>query len=278
MRGTTILSLLAFGVVGIHVKYQVVNCGNREAQTVQALETLIGALPAIIEDVKKSVVNPSEAYRAFFKDPTNTPFIVQVLTDAITGVPKRPPFPGWSDGGPTFLCINEPGITMAVKGNIVDAFTVCSDPMAGIFAQYNSPTPFILLCPRFFEMRLLAPSLGNSDCPILSRRFNGFRKKPNEYFVGSSVIDDFQWTLLEEIVHYYLYVYKDTAFSLEPEVYDINEAWKLSPIDSLANAASWAYYASSQYTHLQLVKVAVADLWLVAVHARCSNWPDPRSR
>ncbi|KAL9625134.1 MAG: hypothetical protein Q9204_007823, partial [Flavoplaca sp. TL-2023a] len=131
-----------FGVASVCAKYEVLNCHDRFPLVAQAIKSVTAALSPIILDVKKSAVNPSEAYRAFFKDPASTPFIEQVLTDAKTGVPKRPPVPATSEGGPTFLCINAPGVvSFGHDGKTVDAFDVCNDPEAGIIARYNSQGP-----------------------------------------------------------------------------------------------------------------------------------------
>ncbi|KAI4269027.1 MAG: hypothetical protein LQ337_007518 [Flavoplaca oasis] len=225
MKGGTILSVLAFGASSIHAAYEVLNCGDRAPQVSQAVKSVTAALSPIILDVKKSAVNPSEAYRAFFKDPASTPLIEQVLMDARTGVPKRPPVPGSREGGPTILCINAPGVVSFVNdGKLLDAFDICNDPEAGIIARYNSPTPFIFLCPIFFKILRPAPRPGTADCPVLSRRFKRFRRGPYDLpkMTGSGVVNNFWWVLLEEIVHYYLHAYKDDDFSLQPEVYDIN--------------------------------------------------------
>ncbi|KAL8843674.1 MAG: hypothetical protein Q9176_001882 [Flavoplaca citrina] len=239
-RKQEIVIFPAFGAASVCVKYEVLNCCDQFPLVAQAIKSFTAALSPIILDVKKSAVNPSEAYKAFFKDPASTPFIEQVLTDAKTGVPKRPPVQGTSEGSPTFLCINKPGVvSFGTDGKTVDAFDICNDPEAGIIARYNSPTPFIFLCPIFFKTLRPAPRPGTADCPVLSRRFKRFRRGPYDYpqIIGSGVINNFWWVLLEEIVHYYLHAYKDDVFSLQPEVYDINKAWELSSTDSLANAA-----------------------------------------
>ena len=86
MKGPTVLTVLAFGAASVCAKYEVLNCYDQFPLVAQAIKAFTAALSPIILDVKKSAVNPSEAYTAFFKDPASTPFIEQVLTDAKTGV------------------------------------------------------------------------------------------------------------------------------------------------------------------------------------------------
>ncbi|KAL8647983.1 MAG: hypothetical protein Q9226_006202 [Calogaya cf. arnoldii] len=182
------------------------------ASTRQAIISLLGALPSIIEDVKKSADNPSDAYRAFFKDPASALFIAQALTDVKTGVRMRPPFTDLTQGGPTFVCIKE-GRTFSRKlrdGTMVDTLTQCR---GGLLAEYNNLTPFIILLPGIF-LRYCCLPRGKKPPTTRSSaagsiNSGGSWRITTEY-VGS--ILNFRWVLLEGIVHYYLFAYGDEVY------------------------------------------------------------------
>ncbi|KAI4266426.1 MAG: hypothetical protein L6R35_006948 [Caloplaca aegaea] len=130
-------------------------------------------------------------------------------------------------------------------------------PIHGISS--GSPT-FVCIDPTQPEknFNLISPHGSTTDAISLCT------KGPVAMYVnpatGASVYANIQWILLEEIVHYYLYAQSE-IIQRDPEVYNINEAWGLSPREQLGNAPNYAYYASI----------------LAAVHSNCTDWPRARS-
>ncbi|KAL8837012.1 MAG: hypothetical protein Q9170_002701 [Blastenia crenularia] len=238
--------------------YQFAGCGDEKNRILtQQLTSLYNALIPIIEDANASTANPSAAYTAFFKSKSNAAFVANLLADVTTGVAKRQPRPPISNGNPTFVCLDPSQPEKNFVVNRPDGFVgaiayFCSNARQPVAAYFN-PTPYIILCPGFFD-QAAALEAGKGDCPVVNYRLNRFISKPkDDYCTGSSLWNNIQWGLLEEIVHYYLAA-SDDVVSFIPEAYEINEAWALSANDSLGNAVSYAYYAST-------------------VHAQCTAWP-----
>lgn len=91
------------------------------------------------------------------------------------------------------------------------------------------------------------PNPGQQDCPVVNREINRFKKKPGDLWGWEpSMYANHQWTLLEEIVHYYLAA-QTAAKMMKPEVYSINKAWALKGVEALGNAVSYAYHAAGEF-------------------------------
>ncbi|KAL9594480.1 MAG: hypothetical protein Q9219_007014 [cf. Caloplaca sp. 3 TL-2023] len=226
--------------------FQFAGCGDTKGRIlVEQLHSLYTALGAAIQDAKKSLLSPSQAYKIFLKDRRNASFIAKLLTNVQSGVAKRSPHPPLSNGNPTFICIDpaQPDqniVTRRRDGSSQDVISICNDPSSPV-AFYLVPNPYIILCSQFFDLPPF-PKPGTKGCPVVDHHLNRFiRTQDDDWCTGSNMFDNMQMILLEEIVHYYLYA--DPAIkSLQPEVHDINDAWALSPTNSLGNAVSYVYY------------------------------------
>ncbi|KAI4128234.1 MAG: hypothetical protein LQ341_006698 [Variospora aurantia] len=250
---------------GSRGRYGFVGCNDaRQATLSRALDSLYTALVrTVLPDSRASAATTSEAFRVFFGDRVGAAFVARILTEVTTGQAKRAPIGGFSSGSPTFVCIDptqpEKNFNMIKPdGSTTDAIALCT---GGPAASYVNPLPFIILCPKFFLFPE-GPISGRVDCPVVNRKANRFRRKWRDpsRVTGASVYGNIQWILLEEIVHYYLYAQSE-IIQRHPEVYNINEAWGLSPREQLGNAPNYAYYASI----------------LAAVHLNCTDWPRARS-
>lgn len=228
--------------------YQFAGCGAYlDGLLTTILQYLYSALIPIIQDAMTSQTAPSAAFTAFFKDKANAVFVAQILTNVTTGAAVRPPFPPFSNGNPTFICIKTgyPFLMNMADGSVVDPVERCKDPKTPI-AMYLNPLPFILLCPAFFTAAAGPQTPPSDSCPTVNHAINRFRTKPNDPKVaGQSVLHNQMCIILEEIVHYYLCA-QLLVTSLQPEVYDINKAWRLSATEALGNAVNYAYYAGSK--------------------------------
>ncbi|KAL8652979.1 MAG: hypothetical protein Q9210_002371 [Variospora velana] len=236
---------------GSRGRYQFTGCNDaRQAALSRALDSLYTALVGtIIPDSQASAATTSEAFRVFFGDRVGAAFVTRILTEVITGKAKRAPIRGFSSGSPTFVCVDptqpEKNFNMTgPDGSTTDAISWCTK---GPTAAYVNPLPFIILCPKFFLFHE-GPISGKVDCPVVNREANRFRRKRRDGsgVAGASVYANIQWILLEEIVHYYLYAQSE-VIQRDPEVYNINKAWGLSPREQLGNAPNYSYYASSKF-------------------------------
>ena len=216
------------------------------------LQAIRDIIPAIIADAEQSKSHPSTAYRVFFKDRANAPFVAQLLRNVSVGNAMYPPMPPESSSGsPTLVYVdaNTPSVRFESlnAAPAIDAYALCmareSDEAAAFIAE---GFPVIIICPDFFDSRP-AFSLRNS-CPRVTRAGTAFlrnrRLEPN--YAGQRLMESQVWILLEEIVHYYLDSQRPPVRGPEPEVRDVNEAWELNAALSLGNAQSYAYYAASK--------------------------------
>ncbi len=217
-------------------QYRMINCGSKYGPQIDyLLQNLYKALLPIIQDAGLS--NPSPAFKAFFKDPSNAPFVAEVFTNITTGVARHPSMPPFTNGSPTFICPTAAGqFPMDREGKVTDMYTLCLQSTTSI-ASYVNPTPYIILCPKFWTSSLpLLPSQNN--CLTVSTYNNRFRGNGQTMFAYN------MWILFEEIVHYYVCASSKT--SLEPEVYDVNKAFRLNKDQAVGNGVSYSYYAASK--------------------------------
>ncbi|KAI4205833.1 MAG: hypothetical protein LQ350_000018 [Teloschistes chrysophthalmus] len=229
-------------------------CDDDQVRLIQTLlPALYDALQAAIHDADTSHSHPSAAYSVFFKDTKNAQFVSNLLRDITLGTAKWAPSAN-SNGSPTFIC---PGPGQLVlyddDGTRKDAYQYCRDSDPPHAGTYVFPSSWILLCPTFFQQPAF-PDNGDS-CPSISRVRNRFARKMEDLdFAGSSIVHNQMWILFHELVHYYLFAEPDYKL-LQPEVYNINGAWRLNPADSIRNSQNFVYYA-------------------VTVNAKCTDWPD----
>ena len=217
-------------------QYWMINCGSDNSATLDVtLKGLYLALLPIIEDTKLS--NPSPAFKAFFKDASNAPFVSEVLTNVTTGVARHPNNPPFTNGSPTFFCPTAAGQFQAnLKGGQIDLYIHCLQTETSV-AFYLNPLPYIVLCSKFWTSPY-ARSPPSNNCLSVNTYINKFRGN------GETLYAFNMWILLEEIVHYYLTASSKT--SLKQEVYDVNKAFRLSADKAVANAVSYSYYAASK--------------------------------
>ncbi|KAL8713138.1 MAG: hypothetical protein Q9220_002659 [cf. Caloplaca sp. 1 TL-2023] len=188
--------------------YRYAGCDHEQGQALtQQLDSLYAALIPIIDDTKASATNPGAAYKAFFKSRSNAVFVANLLANVTTGVARRQPRPPISNGNPTFVCLDP------------------ARPENNFIRQGAEP-------------RIARPSTTGSTALSKSRRMTT---------ALGPACENIQWSLLEEVVHYYLAAASVGVVSHIPEAYDINEAWALSAADALGNAVSYSYYAGSEF-------------------------------
>ena len=235
------------------------NCNDDQGRLLATLlQTLYGTLQPVIRDANHSASHRSAAYETFLKDSSRAKFVSKLITNITIGNAVWPASPPYSNGNPTFACATPGAFNLRISdGDVVDAYTNCIEKRFS--ASYNYPTPWIMLCPVFFQLQPYPPA---DACPIATRRTNHFIRKPeDDNIVGSSIVQNQMWILFHEVVHYYLYSQPGYEM-LRPEVYNINKAWKLSAADAWRNAGNYAYYAYSKFNLSYLDPMAVGRLGL----------------
>lgn len=214
------------------------------------LNALWNALLPIIADAEQSQSHPSVAYRTFFKDKANAPFVAQLLRNVTIGNAMYPPMPPDSSGSPTLIYVDEntPPVKFESPSKPTkDAHAICmAGESEGVAAFVATRLPYIIICPDFFNSRPALPS--SKSCPRITSQGTAFQrnKRLEPDYAGQRMMESQIWILLEEIVHYYLDFHWPTVQGPEPEVRDINRAWGLDAALSLGNAQSYAYYAASK--------------------------------
>ena len=226
--------------------YQLVNCNHQQGSQIGTLlQTLRGKLLPVIQDAKGSGSHRTTAYEFFMKDSSRAQFVADLITNITIGnalVTAEPPF---SEGNPTFVCVTKGAIPIELDGTTQDAYAYCTakkKPAEEIIATYFNPTPWIILCPVFFQL----PSYPPIDaCPTINSRSNRFNGKHGS-IAGLSIVFNQMWVLFNQIVQYYQGAQPGYVKLKGGEVHDINKAYRLSPADALRNAQNYVYYAYSK--------------------------------
>ena len=228
------------------------------------LNTLWNVIVPIIADAEQSQSHPSAAYRTFFKDAANAPFVAQLLRNITVGNAMYPPAPPYSSGSPTLIYVDEntPLVRFDLPNTPTkDAYAICMAAESWEAAAFVvARLPYIIICPDFFNSR---PALSLSQsCPRLTRLGTAFQrnKRLEPEYTGQRMMESQIWILLEEIAHYYLDSQEPMVQGPEPEVRDINKAWELDAALSLGNAQSYAYYVASKSLSLSRYSVPITGL------------------
>lgn len=231
--------------------YRYVGCDEDQGQAVTtALQTLWRTLLPVVPDAKGSGSHRTAAYETFIKDSSRAEIVADIITNITIGTALHAPTPPWSDGSPTFVCVKPKLLKLNLPdGTKVDAYDNCIAEGHG--ASYLHPTPFILLCPVFWQLPASPPA---DICPVMNRRTNHYVRKPiDDDIAGSSIWQNHVWIVFHEIVHYYLYAYPGYV-EIRPEVYNINQCWKLAAADAWRNSENHVYFAAT-------------------TAAKCTQWP-----
>ncbi|KAL8969110.1 MAG: hypothetical protein Q9183_002150 [Haloplaca sp. 2 TL-2023] len=233
--------------------YNAVSIDQREIDGVlRLLKSLRHALVPVLDDLLATkpdgTPNPSAAYLTFFKDARNMPFVREMFNKVIQGPSLvRDQDYHFSNGGrPVIWSITQLG---ELTGGDIDVYTRCARNKFNT-ATWVNPSPYIALCPAFWEARppvifggippAPADGLPASNCLGLSRRAQLFTYKAGDG--GASLIQWRMWTLLEELLHYYieLSTQRDSV-----DVRPVNDVVRLPAPNALYTVQAYLYYAAS---------------------------------
>ncbi|KAI4201418.1 MAG: hypothetical protein LQ350_003256 [Teloschistes chrysophthalmus] len=272
---------------------------TKSIQTNGLLQDLIQALQLVYRDVHANTTfgqtAPSLAYQTFFKDAKNRNYIGEIFARISRGDSVyEPTFPPqqWQSytatGGPIILSVTRRGQFLAdPDGPLVDVFDWCkANPYftGGVPWSRKSPTPFIFLCPFFYEAQPPSiygdlppepPAAGKpaSNCLTVLRRTNTFAKRtPPDMPAGFELTQYRMWILLELFAR----LYRTADLSrVGNDVPDVNHCLRLSAEEALDNAASYSYYAASMSTPPHLLSPnKYPNLTLQpGIHGNCASFP-----
>ena len=221
------LPLVQFG------PYQIQNCQSQNTRIPTLLNTLRSVLPPIITELSSSEIS-SNAYTTFFKDISYAPFVRDVLRNITEGASAIPQ-PGTPSSAPIIVCVNgRDQITYQENGRQVDVYTKCRSYLRAP-AMALLTTPYIVLCPVFFEDPGV-PAPSTASCYDIDTQRNQFVQD------GKSLIEYQLWHVMHELVHYYVY----TNTGKDMDVYGINACLKLIGRDAVINPQSYSYYVASE--------------------------------
>lgn len=231
-------------------RYSIVNCGKQESETItRLLNVLYSALKPAIQDAIVSQHTPSATFKTFFTYASTATYVTRLLTNISIGSSIYEPDASGlgigqpSSGSPIFFCATGPGQAINSDHTIDDYDNVCADN-PGIVMDYPGGSPYIVVCPSFFTIRLPALPPPN-NCIAVNHSVNRF--------LGSGAkMSHFQiWVLLEEIAHYYINAGKGKTVDVD----DINKCARLSARASLSNANNYLYYVASKHI------ITLTDRW-----------------
>ena len=210
------------------------------------LDDLYDALLPVIRD--SNLPQPSPAFRTFFKDSANAPFVTALLTNVTKGTAMTPADPPLSpNGSPAFLCVDgekqftyyAPDPSTGVK-RFYDTYTTCVEAGTNpaTYLGFTPPKQYIILCPVFWSSSTIPAVPPPNTCLSVSTYTNKYRDN------GLRQRHFRMWVLLEELAHYYIYT--STLRKDAPDIYDVNKCVRLAAETAHLNAISYVYYAASK--------------------------------
>ena len=208
------------------------------------MDSLESVIRPVIADLAS--FNSSDAYTTFFKHIKYRDYVRDVFTNITQGTSVDPK-PGMSEMAsfaPIFYCVDgRDQFTWIPENKKKDAYTQCrSHTTAPAMAILN--TPYIVLCPYFFDQPGV-PIRSSASC---------YTTVPNQRrFVqdGKSLVKYQIWTVIHELVHYYVWSTK----LRNADVYPINACLGLFGEVAALNPNSYIYYAASKWlTQLLLLR------------------------
>ena len=203
-----------------------------------------GLLP-VIRDSKLNQSSP--AFRTFFEDSANAPFVTSLLTNVTEGVAMTSPTDTVSpNGSPVFFCVDgenqftylstDPSTGVKLR---YDTYKLCLEAVTNpaMYIGFDNPKQFIVICPVFWSNTI--DSYPPPDtCLSVSRYTNKYRENGQRQRLFR------MWILLEELAHYYIYT--STLRKDAPDIYNVNECARLPAETAYLNAISYVYYAASK--------------------------------
>lgn len=190
----------------------------------EVLAQMTPMLEGAIQDVSTGI-SSEFGYSAIFKDPVSIPYIKAVLQKMAAGSPMPVETKHWPGSrSPIFICVRPNDRDPAMAQFI----SKCPDP--GTPAVLVPDSPWVVLCPSFFKMKVAPQS---TDCPTMNLR--GLMGSPN------AIIANQYSALIRQLAHFYL-----GREDHQPEVTNLNEVFSISADVTTRNARSYEFYTASK--------------------------------
>ena len=212
--------------------YFVQNCKSKNQNITFLLNSLRTVLRPVITDLGSSPA--SDAYATFFKDVSYASYVRDIFTNITIGA-SVPPEPHLGSFSPNIICIDgRDQVAWDQNNKRVDAYDRCAAGIeVGAIALLK--TPYILICPKFFNHPAL-PVKSTTSCYALDSNRKWFLD------IGISLTKYQIWLLIHELVHYYVWTTKQQHL----DVYNINRCLLLPGSSAVMNPQSYVYYAASK--------------------------------
>lgn len=270
-----------------------VDSQDRNNQAVALLQKLWTALQPVIQDLQATNTDgtpkPSAAYKTFFKDPKNMPFVLDIFTKITRGdsmISNDDKYHFSHNGSPVFFSLTDFGQLLATDRSF-DAFSGCANPVDT--AGWNEGSPWIRLCPSFWTGQspimygdVPPPSVNGapaSNCLRVNRAGTRF-SLTDHYHIGYDLIQYRMWVMMEELVHYYV---KLSSGRGAEDTGSANRVFRLSAEDSLYSAQAYMFYAASEFPYYS--SIALLDFSIdigsfsIGVYGNCKDFPSrPRGQ
>ena len=191
------------------------------------------ALAPALNDVRLGL-DSKHGFRALFKDGATSTFVLGILRSIasarpLTGLNPDPFMPT----APRFACV-APSTTSQYWFLSFDAWVYCHLPDAGM-AFYVGGASYIFICPQFWQYDI-APR--KSTCPSV---------RDNQFVGGGDPLSLYlTYTVIHEMVHFYLGWDSLGPDSHPREIYPINGCVGLDPLDSIHNPANYHFYVARE--------------------------------
>ena len=209
------------------------DCGNRTSDLMKTLDGISNIVRPALRDVGLGTFG-RHGFEALFKENGTQTVVRYILQEIEEGTPKSglQPDPGRLER-PRFACAtqsslkNHPFLT-------IDPWKLCQAKGSPV-SVYIGDTAYTFICPDFWTI----PSSPDGD-HCMSLRRNGFQGN------GHGTMNFQTYTLIHEMVHFYLGNSSASAITEPPEVYWPNDLVILHPKDSIVNPANYQLYVASK--------------------------------
>ena len=221
-------------------RYSVENCRAYLPRLTDVIDYAIDSVKPAVTDAQLGH-RSTHGFRAFFKYDGAKEYVEEILRSIYTMRPIRAmePWPGQRTA-PHFACVTRSSKEL-YPWVVVDPWHICQ--FSNTAAFWASESSFIFFCPRFFDNPERPTNLAGRNCPGV---------RDNRWLHNNNNLYHYQtYTIIHELVHFYLQHQSLSGISTPPEQYGIDGCVALSPLNSLHNPTNYQAYVASKSRMLQ---------------------------
>ena len=215
-------------------------CGDSRREVERALNVARGAVNVARFDAERGISSPY-GFRVLFKvDRSMYPvsYYLNSIYD-LKGKINLKPAP-YISSQPRFACVNPDSATQFENLNLgYDPWQKCGQQVRSqepLQAFYAKGTAYIFLCPSFLDQ---APAPSGTHCPMVVD--NQFFGDKNAFYRNYQM-----YTLLYELIVFYLGINALDSASVPKEVFDWNLCVRFSMRDSIRNPTNLLLYTACE--------------------------------